>query len=70
MTRTLDSLAAAHLAYVNKLRAGGHECCEDYIGRTSGARLYAEMDSGIAFSAMGKDGAPKHWFVADDEETP
>ena len=67
MTRALDPLATAHLAYIEALRAG-HAFCEEYVGRyTAPRRLFTEMSDGIAFSAMGEGGEPKHWFVADSE---
>lgn len=57
MTRRLDPLAAAHLAYIEALRSGGHAYCADYVGRYAAeARLFTEMADGIAFSAMGGDG--------------
>jgi hypothetical protein len=69
MTRRPDPLTAAHLAYINALRSGGHAYCEDYVGRYAprGA-VYTEMADGIAFTAMGADGQPKNWFVPDDDK--
>jgi hypothetical protein len=67
MTRRPDPSAAAHLAYIDALRAG-HAFCEDYVGRCADdLRLYTEMADGIAFTALGADGQPKHYFVADSE---
>ena len=63
----MNALTLAHLAYIEALRAG-HAFCEDYGGRyAADDRLSTEMADGIAFTALGADGTPKNWFVADSE---
>jgi hypothetical protein len=63
----MNTLTLAHLAYINQL-GSGHAYCPGYVGRASGARLYTEMADGIAFSVMGEDGQPKHYFVPDSDQ--